>query len=121
MTPYPVVLLNVPLRAKGVERLAPLGAVGELEEAGECASVVGCIGEDGVLEVDAMGEDVIVLIHPADDINRKSCEDKSKKKCFIFIESVLLSRKNIPWENKCHLMEILKRPHVAPQNYIYVQ
>lgn len=52
---YPVVLLGVPLRTEGVERLAPLGAVGELEEAGECAPVLSCVGEDGVLEVDPVG------------------------------------------------------------------
>lgn len=70
--PYPAVLLGVPLRAEGVERLAPLGAVGELEEAGERAPVVGRVWEDGVLEVDAMGKDVVVLVHPAEEINRKT-------------------------------------------------
>lgn len=72
MKPYPTVLLGVPLRAEGVERLASLGAVGELEEAGEGASVIGCVGKDGVLEVDAVGEDVVVLVHPAEEINRKT-------------------------------------------------
>lgn len=72
MVSYPAVLLVFPLRAEGVERLAPLGAVGELEEAGEHASVVGCVWEDGVLEVDTMGEDVVVLIHPAEEINRNT-------------------------------------------------
>lgn len=76
MLPYPVVLLGLPLRAEGVERLAPLGAVGELEEAGECAPVLSCVEEDGILEVDAMGEDVVVLIHPADEINRKGVRRK---------------------------------------------
>ncbi len=65
VTSYPAVLLGVPLGAEGVERLAPLGAVGKLEEAGERAPVFGRVGEDGVLEVDAMGEDVVVLIHSA--------------------------------------------------------
>ena len=63
--PYPAVLLSLPLGAEGMERLAPLGAVGELEEAGESASVLGSVWEDGVLEVDTMGEEVVVLIHPA--------------------------------------------------------
>lgn len=72
LMPYPVVLLGVPLGAEGVERLAPLGAVGELEEAGERAPVLGRVGEDGVLEVDAVGEDVVVLVHPVEEINRKA-------------------------------------------------
>lgn len=76
--PYPAVLLGVPLGAEGVERLAPLGAVGELEEAGEGAPVVGRVGEDGVLEVDAVGQDVIVLIHPAGETNRKTVRGKPK-------------------------------------------
>lgn len=62
---YPAVLLGVPLRAKGVERLTPLGAVGELEEAGEGAPVLRRVEEDGVLEVDAMGEEIVVLVHSA--------------------------------------------------------
>ena len=70
--PYPVVLLGVPLRAEGVEGLAPLGAVGELEEAGERAPVLGRVREDGVLEVDAVGEDVVVLVHPVEETNRKT-------------------------------------------------
>ena len=70
--PYPAVFLGVPLGAEGVEGLAPLGAVGELEEAGERAPVLGRVGEDGVLEVDAVGEDVVVLVHPAEEINRKT-------------------------------------------------
>lgn len=60
---YPAVLLCVPLGAEGVERLAPLGAVGELEEAGEGAPVLRRVQEDGVLEVDAMGEEIVVLVH----------------------------------------------------------
>lgn len=51
--------------------MAPLGAVGKLEEAGEGAPVVGRVGEDGVLKVDAVGEDVVVLIHPAEEIVQK--------------------------------------------------
>lgn len=61
---YPAVLLGVPLGAEGVEGLAPLGAVGELEEAGEGAPVLCRVEEDGILEVDAVGEDVVVLVHP---------------------------------------------------------
>lgn len=74
MLPYPAVLQGVPLWAEGVERLAPLGAVGELEEAGECAPVLGRVEEDGVLEVDAVGEDVVVLVHPAEEIVRGKAE-----------------------------------------------
>lgn len=48
-----------------MEGLAPLGAVGELEEAGECAPVFATVEEDGVLKIHAVGEDVVVLIHPA--------------------------------------------------------
>lgn len=76
--PYPAVLLGVPLGAEGVERLAALGAVGELEEAGERAPVLGRVGEDGVLEVDAVGQDVVVFIHPAEEINRKAVRRKLK-------------------------------------------
>lgn len=83
MTPYPAVLLGVPLGAEGVERLAPLGAVGELEEAGEYTPVLGCVGEDGVLEVDAVGEDVVVLIHPAGDMNRRSSEEAFNGSCLM--------------------------------------
>lgn len=72
--PYPIVLLGVPLWAEGVERLAPLGAVGELEEAGESASVLGRVKEDGILEVDTMWADVVVLVQPAEEINSKTVE-----------------------------------------------
>lgn len=67
MPPHPVILLGVPLGAEGVERLVPLGAVGELEEAGEGAPVLSGVGEDGILEVDTVWQDVVVLIHPAGD------------------------------------------------------
>lgn len=63
--PYPAVLLGLPLGAEGVERLAPLGAVGELEKTGESAPVLTGVGEDGILKVDAVGEEVVVVIHPA--------------------------------------------------------
>lgn len=66
---YPIVLLGVPLWAEGVERLAPLGAVGELKEARESASVLGRVKEDGILEVDTMWADVVVLVQPAEEIN----------------------------------------------------
>lgn len=72
--PYPVILLGVPLGAKGVERLVPLGTIGELEEAGECAPVLSRVEEDGVLEVDAMGNDVIVHVHPVEGIEGKKAE-----------------------------------------------
>lgn len=57
-----------------MERLVPLGAVGELEEAGECAPVLSRVEEDGVLEVDAMGDDVIVHVHPAEGIEGRKAE-----------------------------------------------
>ena len=44
--------------------LRPGRAVGELEEAGEHVVALGRVGEDGVLEVDPMGKDAVVLIHP---------------------------------------------------------
>lgn len=72
MLPYPAVLQGVPLWAEAVERLAALGAVGELEEAGECASVLGCVKEDSVLEVDTMGVDTVVLVHPGKEIQMKT-------------------------------------------------
>lgn len=61
-----------------MERLVPLGAVGELEEAGESAPVLIGVREDGILEVDAMGEDVIILIHPASDMIRDQTEQRNK-------------------------------------------
>jgi len=61
--PHPAVLLGLPLGRVGVD-LGPRRAVGELEEAGEHAVVLGRVGEDGVLEVDTVGEDAVVLIHP---------------------------------------------------------
>lgn len=64
---YSVVLLSIPLGAIRVERLLFVAAVGELKEAGESASVVCCVREDGVLEVDPVWEEVVVLIHPAAD------------------------------------------------------
>lgn len=66
--PYPAVLLGVPLRTEGVERLVPLGAVGELEKAGERAPVLGCVWEDGILEVDTVWQHVVVLVHPAEEL-----------------------------------------------------
>lgn len=41
-----------------------MGAVGELEQAGERTAVLYGVWEDGVLEVDPVGQDVVVLIHP---------------------------------------------------------
>lgn len=76
--PYPVVLLGVPLRAEGVEWLVLLGAVGELEKAGKRAPVFSGVREDGILKVDTMWQDVVVLIHPAGDRNRKSWKEKPK-------------------------------------------
>lgn len=69
--PHPTVLLDVPLRAEGVERLTPLGAVGELKQAGERAPVLARVEENGVLEIDAVGEEVVVLIHPREEINSR--------------------------------------------------
>ena len=60
---YPAVLLGLPLGRVHVH-LGAAGAVGELEEAGEHAVVLGRVREDGVLEVDAVGDDAVVLIHP---------------------------------------------------------
>lgn len=60
---YPAVLLGVPLWGEGLEGLA-VGAVGELEQAGERTAVLYGVWEDGVLEVDPVGQDVVVLIHP---------------------------------------------------------
>lgn len=51
-----------------------MGAIGELEEAGECAPVLSRVEEDGVLEVDAMGNDVIVHVHPAERIEGRKVE-----------------------------------------------
>lgn len=59
----PAVLLSFPLRGVLVHE-GPAGAVGELEEAGEHAVVLGRVWEDGVLEVDAVGDDAVVFIHP---------------------------------------------------------
>lgn len=64
---HPAVLLDVPLGAERSERLAPQGAVGELEKAGERAPVLCRVREDGVLEVDAVRKDAVVLIHPEED------------------------------------------------------
>ena len=44
--------------------LRPGRAVGELEEAGEHVVALGCVREYGVLEVDPVGEDAVVLVHP---------------------------------------------------------
>lgn len=74
---HPVVLLGVPLRAERVEWLVPLGAVGELKETGEGAPVFSGVGEDGILEVDTVWQDVVVLVHPAGDMKEK--EEKSKR------------------------------------------
>lgn len=69
--PHPTVLLDVPLWTEGVEGLTPLGAVGELKQAGECAPVLTCVEENGVLKIDAVGEEVVVLIHPRKEINSR--------------------------------------------------
>lgn len=68
--PHPTVLLDVPLWTEGVEWLTPLGAVGELKQAGERAPVLTGVEENGVLKVDAVGEEVVVLIHPRKEIDR---------------------------------------------------
>lgn len=52
-----------------MERLTPLGAVGELKQAGERAPVLTRVEENGVLKIDAVGEEVVVLIHPGKEIN----------------------------------------------------
>lgn len=64
MVPYPAVLLGVPLWGEAGEWLVPLTAVGKLEKAGEGASILHCVREDCILEVHAMREDAVVLIHP---------------------------------------------------------
>lgn len=56
-----------------MEGLAPLGAVGELEEAGEGAPVLCRVEEDGILEVDAVGEDVVVVVHPGGEERNRDC------------------------------------------------
>lgn len=87
---HPVVLLRVPLRAERVERLILLAAVGKLKEAGEGAPVLSGVGEDGILEVDTMWQNVVVLVHPAGDMKEKEekCKTCHRKLC-----------------EKCHLME----------------
>lgn len=62
---YPVVLLSLPLWRIAVN-LSPRSAVSKLEEAGECTMVLDCVGEDGVLEVHSMRDNVVVFIHPTD-------------------------------------------------------
>lgn len=81
MCAHPTVLLDVPLWTEGVEGLAPLGAVGELKEAGEHAPVFATVEEDGVLKIHAVGEDVVVLIHPAKGDKRQGVK-KSRSQLF---------------------------------------
>lgn len=69
---YPAVLLSLPLGGEGVD-LSPRRAVGKLEEAGKHAMVVCSVGEDGVLEVHTMRDDVVVLIHPAQHREGEDC------------------------------------------------
>lgn len=63
MNSYPAVLLSLPFWGVAVDHGSGC-AVGELEEAGEHAVVLWCVWEDWVLEVNPMGDDVVVLIHP---------------------------------------------------------
>lgn len=60
---YPAVLLSLPLRGEAVD-LSARRAVGKLEKAGKHAVVVCSVGEDGILEVHSMRDNVVVLIHP---------------------------------------------------------
>lgn len=66
--PYPAVFLHVPLGAESLKWLAPLSAVGELKQTGKRASVLNRVSKDGILEVDPMRSDTVVLIHPTEEM-----------------------------------------------------
>lgn len=62
---YPAVLLRLPLWCVLVD-LSACCAVGELEKAGKHAVDLCGVGENWVLEVHSMRDNVVVLIHPED-------------------------------------------------------
>lgn len=66
---HPAVFLSFPLWSVCVD-LGARRAVGELKEAGEHAVVLRSVRKDWVLEVHAMRDDAVVLIHPGGEKNR---------------------------------------------------
>lgn len=60
---YPAVLLGLPLWCVLVD-LSACRAVGELEEAGKHAVDLCGVGENWVLEVHSVRDNVVVLVHP---------------------------------------------------------
>lgn len=66
---HPVVLLDFPVWSICVH-LRTRCAVGKLEQAGEHAMVLWCVGKDGILEINAMRNDAVVFIHPVKKCNR---------------------------------------------------
>lgn len=92
--PYPAVFLRVPLGAESLKWLAPLSAVGELKQTGKRASVLNRVSKDGILEVDPMRSDAVVLIHPTEEMKGTTVSST--------FESAL------------------KRMHSAPFQYIFV-
>lgn len=71
---YPIVLLDLPVAGES-SQLLPLGTVWKLEKAGEHPSVLLSIWKDGILEVDSMRQEVIIVIHPSGK------ERKKKSRC----------------------------------------
>ena len=59
---YPSVFLNLPVMRK--LPLLPLWTVWKLEKARKHPSVLLSVWKDGILEIDSMRQEVIVLIHP---------------------------------------------------------
>lgn len=62
-SPYPVVFLDLPVTRES-RQLLPLGTVSKLEKAGKHPSVLLGVWKDGILEIDSVWQEIVILIHP---------------------------------------------------------
>ena len=69
---YPSVFLDLPITGESCQ-LLPLWTVWKLEKARKHPSVLLSVWKDGILEIDSMRQEVIVLIHPNGKKGGKSC------------------------------------------------
>lgn len=70
---YPTVLLSLPLRGVLVH-MGARSTVGKLEETGKHVVDLCSVRKNGILEVDSVRDDVIILIHPK---KRSRCDCKN--------------------------------------------
>lgn len=68
---YPIVFLDLPVAGKSCQ-LLPLRTVRKLEKTGKHPSVLLSVRKDGILEIDSMRQEIIILIHPNGEKKEKS-------------------------------------------------